>query len=159
MGRRVKLVAVTCFAASLVFTASSAHATVLWEFDSGAELSFSWMQEVFNEDFFVFNDPYDGNPDGPLSSLTEPAGCNVFQVVVDADGFVGTIPGGNEIEVFGTPFCFFNFGFGDQRFTQLGTYTSGSATLTISEVPDSGPTWLLGAISLSALLVRRRRLA
>ena len=158
--RRVTLVAVL-----LTLLAAPGNATVLYDFQSGGALSFSWTQDVFHEDFWVFNDPYDGNPDGPLLTLTEPPGCDVFQIVVDGDGFTGTVPGGNEIEVFGrdgSPLgCFFLFGFGSQRFDHFGTYTSDTATLRISEVPDAGPTWLLGAlgfasVAFAARLTRRR---
>ena len=142
--------------AALLWTAQPVAATVLWEFQSDGELSFSWTQEVFKEDFWVFNDPYDGNPDGPLLTLTEPAGCNVFQIVVDGDGFTGAIPGGNEIEVFGNPLCFYNIGFGSQRFDHLGTYISHAGVLTISEVPDLGSTAMLLALGIGALAIRRR---
>src|SRR5215211_6486704 len=128
MGFRPALIAAVALVA---LSPRSADATFLYEFQSGSDLSFSWTQEIFHEDFWVFNDPYDGNPDGPLSTLAEPADCDVSQIVVDGDGFTGTFPGGNEIEVFGRGpsgfpgSCMYLFGFGSQRFTQLGTYLSG----------------------------------
>jgi len=146
-------------------TAAPADATFLYDFQSGGAFSFSWTQEVFKEDFWVFNDPYDGNPDGPLLTLTEEASCDVDQIVVDGNGILNFRH--NEIEVFGRGpsglphSCGYLFGFSTQRFDHLGTYFSGGgpARLTISEVPENGPTWLLSALAIVGVYLTRRRLS
>ena len=145
-------------------TAAPADAAFLYDFQSGGVFSFSWMQEVFKEDFWVFNDPYDGNPDGPLLTLTEEASCDVTNIVVDGNGILNFRR--NEIEVFGRgpsglpASCGYLFGFGSQRFDHLGTYLSdgGPARLTISDVPDGGPTWLLSTLGILFVVGTRRLL-
>jgi hypothetical protein len=136
---------------------SPAIASVIYTYDHLGLYSFSFEREQIVEDFFVFNDPYDGHPDGPLLTLTEPTNCNITQVIVDALFNLER----NEIEVHG--FCTNPFGLmADQigfneRFDHLGTYAGlGGGTLTIAQVPDPGPTWLVGALGMFAVVVMGR---
>ena len=68
----------------------------------------------------------------------------------------------NEIEVHGlctNPFGIMadQIGF-NERFDHLGTYAGlGGGTLTIAEVPERGPTWLVSALGMLAIVVAGRR--
>ena len=44
---------------------SPAAASIIYTYDHFGLYSFSFVREQIVEDFFVFNDPYHGHPDGP----------------------------------------------------------------------------------------------
>jgi hypothetical protein len=144
----------------LLWTAKPAEATFIYTYDapcgsSGCGgiggLSFS----ILSESVTGIGQTFVGHPN--LVSLTPPTNCQSFTqfTVVSYQRFPTE---GERIVGFGlcnsalwgvlTVF--------DELFDHVGTYTQGTVTLTIAEVPEPA-TWLLSGLGLALLRLRRAR--